>query len=108
MTEPTQSVMNDLRATLWRRVGDATHANVADLATVLVGLQKSPADVASVERGVQLAHSVAGSAGVYGFQDEAHAANDLEELLRDWTGRPDISTAIELLARLQRGFQVST
>ncbi len=108
MTEPTQSVMQELRATLWRRVGDATHAHVADLATALIGLQQAPGDEDLLARGVQLAHSIAGSAGVYGFDDEARAANELEGLLREWPGASGIAPALDLLDRLQRGFEVST
>ena len=107
MTEPTQSVMEELRATLWRRVGDATNANVADLATVFVGLQAAPDDEDLLERGVQLVHAIAGSAGVYGFRDEARAASELEGLLRAWPGSSAIAPALELLGRLQRGFQVT-
>lgn len=107
MTEPTQSVMEELRATLWRRVGDATHADIADLATVLVGLAVAPGDDDLRERGVRLAHAIAGSAGVYGFRDEARAASDLEGLLRAWPGGSGIEPARALLERLERGFQVT-
>lgn len=106
MTEPTQSVMEELRATLWRRVGDATHANVADLATILIGLQASPVDEHLLDRGVRLAHAISGRAGVYGFRDEARSANELEGLLRDWPGESALTRARELLGRLERGFQV--
>lgn len=108
MTEPTQSVMKELRATLWRRVGDATHANVDSLGTILVGMQQAPDDENLAARGVQLAHAIAGSAGVYGFRDEARAANELEGLLREWPGASGMSRALELLGQLQRGFEVTT
>lgn len=108
MIEPTQSVMEELRATLWRRVGDATHATVEELATLFARLARSPEDVALIERGVRLAHAVAGSAGVYGFRDEARAASDLEGLLRAWPGADGIAPARTLLSRLEHGFEVDT
>ena len=107
MPEPTQSVMQELRATLWRRVGDATHAKVAELSTVLVGLARLPDDELLLERGVRLAHAVAGSSGVYGFRDEARAASELEGLFRAWPGAPGILHAHPLLAVLDHGFEVT-
>lgn len=106
MAETTQPVMEQLRATLWRRVGDATHTSVADLATVLIGLAAAPEDDDLRQRGVALAHAVAGSAGVYGFRDEARAASELEGLLRSWPGASGVATARPLLALLEGGFEV--
>lgn len=107
MTEPTQSVMEELRATLWRRVGDAMHSDISDLATVLVGLTAAPGDDDLRQRGVRLAHAIAGRSGVYGFRDEARAASELEGLLRAWPGSAGIEPARVLLERLERGFQVT-
>lgn len=104
--EPTQSVMEELRATLWRRVGDATHASVDELAIVFDGLARAPGDDVLRERGVRLAHAIAGSSGVYGFRDEARAASELEGLLRAWPGADGVAPARELLKALEDGFQV--
>ncbi len=106
MTKPTRYVMEQLRATLWRRVGDATKANVIDLGTVLVGLAVSPHDAELLDQSVNLAHAVAGSAGVYGFRAEARAASDLEGLLRAWPGAEGIPVAQALVAQLEDGFEV--
>ena len=108
MTEPRPTVTEELRATLWRRVGDATRINVEELDGVLERLAAAPLDAHLLDRGIKLAHSIAGSAGVYGFRDEARAASSIEGLLRtrtgDGDGGGDIAPARAALGVLRDGF----
>jgi HPt (histidine-containing phosphotransfer) domain-containing protein len=103
--ESARSVTQELRATLWRRVGDATIARVDDLEATFVGLGERPEDERLHTRAVGLAHAIAGSAGVYGFRDEARAASELEGLLRAWPGTDGIELAAPHLATLRDGFE---
>ncbi len=97
--------MQELRATVWRRVADATIAKVADLGSVFVALAATPDDDTLLARGVELTHAISGSAGVYGFCDEARAASALEGLLRNWPGASGVGAAQPLLAVLEQGFE---
>jgi chemotaxis protein histidine kinase CheA len=109
MGDTPNTVTTQLQATLWEQVGAATRANVGELAEVLDQLASAPVtDPLLAERGVRLAHMVAGSAGVYGFRDEAHAASRIEAVLRTIDG-PDVELgeATVELARLRSGFRVA-
>jgi chemotaxis protein histidine kinase CheA len=84
MSKSPAVVTAELRATLWRGVCGATRVQIEDLASALDALCSDAADDAARARSMVLAHTIAGTAGVYGFVREARAASRLEVMLRRW------------------------
>jgi HPt (histidine-containing phosphotransfer) domain-containing protein len=106
MPKSPDVVTAELRATLWQRVGMATRAQVDELTIVVDALAADDADEVVLDRGQRLAHSIAGTSGVYGFEHEARAAALLEALLRRWRGPSNVTDARTLLRVLQCGLEV--
>ena len=101
----TESTFEQVRAALWARFGDATTRGVADLHVAFDALLASPEDERLREHACGLAHAIAGSAGVYGFQEEARAAVELERLLRAWPVTDAAERARPHLDQLATGFR---
>ncbi len=79
-------VVNDeLRATLWQTAGVAVRARVGDLEDLVRRMFVSPLDAAQLaSHAIPIAHSIAGSAGVFGVPRAARSANEIERALRAW------------------------
>ena len=97
-------VTQELRAELWGQVGVATRMQVDELARVLLDMDAPDAaagDPTARAQGARLAHTIAGTLGVYGFRVEARAASRLDALLRATGDDLDLAEALSLVGVLQ-------
>lgn len=85
---------------LRRRLLERLPGMLADIDTACRDTLAAPGDAARRERAVLASHSMAGTAGTYGFPEIGEVSRDLEKALRGAGPSParDVET---LLARLQ-------
>lgn len=77
-------VTAELRATLWRRVAVETSAQVRALSKLVCERGIERLDPSEQGRARRLAHTIAGTLGVYGFESQARAASMIEGMLREF------------------------
>jgi HPt (histidine-containing phosphotransfer) domain-containing protein len=109
VSQTPQAVTDELRARLWVRVRPMARKEAGELAQAIDRLAAAPADIDLRSDAISHAHSIAGSAGMYGYPAVARAAAEVEGALRS-DGGPAKATDVEALrglaARIVEGLGV--
>jgi len=98
------AAMREKLEALRRRLAERLPGMVAELEDVVRRCLESPADPGRREPAVRGSHTLAGTAGTYGFLDLGRAARGLELLLRDGAAPVAVEAG---LAELRRAFAVT-
>lgn len=90
---------------LAQRAWDANRDRVGELTAVLAEWRRrGELSAGGLNRGRAVAHSLRGSAGTFGHDEAAEAAEDLEELLVG-PAEPRLDVAADLVARINRALE---
>ncbi len=94
--------MNTAYRTLAHRAWDTNRARAAELAALVSAWCRAGVLAAEQrERGRSIAHSLRGSAGTFGHDDAADAADELERILASESGNPSLDVVEDLVARIE-------
>lgn len=98
----TAEAMNTAYRTLAQRAWDTNRARATELVALVAEWGRTGILASEQrERGRSVAHSLRGSAGTFGHDDAADAADELEQLLAAAAGDPSLGAVQNLVARIE-------
>ena len=101
MMSPTDA-MNTAYQALAQRAWDTNRTRAAELAALVTAWGRTGVLAAEQrERGRSIAHSLRGSAGTFGHDDAADAADELERILASESGDLPLDVVESLVARIE-------
>ncbi len=101
MMSPTDA-MNTAYQALAQRAWDTNRTRAGELAALVTAWGRTGVLAAEQrERGRSIAHSLRGSAGTFGHDDAADAADELERILASTAADPSRDTVEKLVVRIE-------
>ena len=101
MMDPAEA-MNTAYRSLAQRAWDTNRARATELAALVIEWSSTGVLASEQrERGRSVAHSLRGSAGTFGHDVAADAADELEQILASTSGDPSLNVVENLVARIE-------